>query len=55
MDNIHSVSRLTCLGTQAAKKNEASKSEPAYELLIFEFRPSQGVKSAFHICKVTNQ
>ena len=34
---------------EPGEKNEARKSEPAGELLIFEFRPSRGVKSAFHV------
>ena len=39
----------------AGEKNGARKSEPARELLIFEFRPSRGVKSAFHMCQITIQ
>ena len=33
---------------EAGEKNGARKSEPARELLIFEFCPSRGVMSAFH-------
>ena len=40
---------------EPGEKNEARKSEPARELLIFEFRPSRGVKSAFHMCQITIQ
>ena len=40
---------------RTGEKNEARKSEPARELLIFEFRPSRGVKSAFHMCQKTIQ
>ena len=40
---------------RTGEKNEATKSEPARELLIFEFRPSRGVKSAFHMCQITIQ
>ena len=40
---------------RTGEKNEARKSEPARELLIFEFRPSRGVKSAFHMCQITIQ
>ena len=40
---------------EPGKKNETRKSEPACELLIFEFCPSQGVKSAFHMCQITIQ
>ena len=36
---------------EAGKKNEVRKSEPARELLIFEFRPLRGVKLAFHMCR----
>ena len=41
-------------GTGEARKSvgKARKSEPARELLIFEFRPSRGVKSAFHMCQI---
>ena len=35
--------------------NEARKSEPARELFSFEFRPSRGVSSAFHMCQITIQ
>ena len=40
--------------TGEARKSvgKARKSEPARELLIFEFRPSRGVKSAFHMCQI---
>ena len=40
--------------TGEARKSvgKARKSEPARELLIFEFRPSRGVKSAFHLCQI---
>ena len=31
------------------RTGEARKSEPARKLLIFEFRPLRGVKSAFHM------
>ena len=37
---------------KAGEENRARKSEPARELLIFEFRPSRGVKSAFHMCQI---
>ena len=40
---------------RTGEKNEARKSEPARELLIFEFRLSRGVKSAFHMCQKTIQ
>ena len=40
---------------RTGEKNEARKSEPARELLIFEFRPSRGVKSAFYMCQITIQ
>ena len=40
---------------RTGEKNEARKSEPARDLLIFEFRPSRGVKSAFHMCQITIQ
>ena len=40
---------------RTGEKNEARKSEPARELLIFEFCPSRGVKSAFHMCQITIQ
>ena len=40
---------------RTGEKNEARKSEPARELLIFEFRPSRGVKSAFRMCQKTIQ
>ena len=40
---------------RTGEKNEATKSEPAREPLIFEFRPSRGVKSAFHMCQITIQ
>ena len=40
---------------EPCEKNEARKSEPARELLIFEFRPSRGVKLAFHMCQITIQ
>ena len=40
---------------RTGEKNEVRKSEPARELLIFEFRPSRGVKSAFHMCQKTIQ
>ena len=40
---------------ESGEKNEARNSEPARELLIFEFRPSRGVKSAFHMCQITIQ
>ena len=35
--------------SEAGEKNEARKTEPAHKLLIFEFCPWQGVKSAFHV------
>ena len=40
--------------TGEARKSvgKARKSEPARELLIFEFRPSRDVKSAFHMCQI---
>ena len=41
--------------SEPGEKNEARKSESARELLIFEFRPSRGVKSAFHMCQITIQ
>ena len=34
------------------RTGEERKSEPARELLISEFRPSRGVKSAFHMCQI---
>ena len=34
------------------RTSEARKSGLARELLTFEFRPSQGVKSAFHMCQI---
>ena len=40
---------------EPGERNEARKSESAREQLIFEFRPSQGVKSAFHTCQITIQ
>ena len=40
---------------EPGEKNEVRKSEPARELLIFEFCPSGGVKSAFHMCQITIQ
>ena len=40
---------------EPGEKNGARKSEPARELLIFEFRPSRGVKSAFHMCQIAIQ
>ena len=40
---------------RTGEKNEARKSEPARELLIFEFRPSRGVESAFHMFQITIQ
>ena len=42
-------------GAAAGEKNGARKSEPARELLSFEFRPSRGVKSAFHMSQITIQ
>ena len=40
--------------TGEARKSvgKARKSEPARELLIFEFLPSRGVKSAFRMCQI---
>ena len=40
---------------EAGEMNEVRKSEPACELLIFEFCPSQGVKVTFHMCQITKQ
>ena len=34
-------------------ENGAKKSEPSRELLSFKFRPSRGVRSAFHLCQIT--
>ena len=39
-------------GSLVPRTGEARKSEPARELLMFEFRPSRGVKSAFHMCQI---
>ena len=61
------MSRLTCVAHrasilaaqqsrragQAGEKNGARKSEPARGLLIFEFRPLRGVKSAFDMYQIT--
>ena len=65
---LHTVLLLTCYkltkytfllstlslraGSLVPRTGKARKSEPARELLIFEFRPSQGVKSAFHMCQI---
>ena len=46
---------LVVLSSFAGEENGARKSEPARELLIFEFRPWWGVKLAFHKCQITIQ
>ena len=51
-DSLRAGSLVPRTGEARKSVGKSRESEPARQLLIFEFRPLRGVKLAFHMCQI---